>query len=167
MVGKRSRYDTIRVVLTPAGEVTRPAHQQRHSDGRLERHELLPPPVLAPHVAVVGREDHQGVGEHAAGLQQLHGGVELVVGGHDRAHLALAHRLSLGGGVVHRPDVGGLVGPIRLGHTGACADVRGGVLGLRHGELGRRTALGDVDPVRSLRRLVQQERLGRRRSEPA
>ena len=66
IVGSRSRYDDDPGRVDAGREVTGPAHPERDADRRLERHELLPTPVLAPHVAVVGREDHQRVVEDAA-----------------------------------------------------------------------------------------------------
>ena len=55
-----------RVGVGAGGDVAGPADQQRDADRRLVGHELLPPAVLAPHVAVVGGEDHEGVVEHSA-----------------------------------------------------------------------------------------------------
>ena len=94
------------------------------------------------------------------GGQQLHRGVELVVGGHDRPHLAGAHRLRLRRRVVHLAHVRRLVAAVRLRDTGARVHGGGGVLRLRDGPLGRGAVGRDVDPVRSLRGLVQEERRG-------
>ena len=143
------------------GDVAGPPDQQRDPDRRLVGHELLPTAVLAPHVAVVRGQDHEGVVERSAVREQLHRRGELVVGAHDGAQLALAHRLRLRRGVVHRAHVGGFVGPVGLGNSRAAPDVGRGVRRVGDREA-RDGAVGivDRDPVRRLRGLVEQERRG-------